>query len=72
MRKVKEDKKRFLERRKKKLARLKKNWKDFKKKKNIIRQEMREIIKGIRENFSTSFPKKRKYLDKENGRPKIK
>jgi len=60
MRKIKEKKKLFLEKRKKKLARLKRQWKDYKKKKNVIRQEMREIEKGTREKFSVFFPKKRK------------
>lgn len=44
----------------KKLKR-KKQWQDYRKKANIIREQIKEINNGKRTEFSVFFPKKRKY-----------
>lgn len=45
-----------------KLQKAKERWKDYKKKRNIIRQEIKELQNGTRKRFSVLFPKSRKYV----------
>jgi hypothetical protein len=39
----------------------KRRWKDYLKKKHIIKQQIREIANGKRKNFTVFFPKRLKY-----------
>ncbi len=40
-------------------------WKDYVKKRNIIKQEIREMANGTRKRFSTFMPKSKKYVEKD-------